>query len=422
MTQVNRQAPGALGTAGVRHGELRGAGLGFLVILVVMLPLAGIAIGLGLATRTGGVRQIDGWLLLETLGGFVACALGGFTSARIGGWPATRILAIAVFTLAFAEGVVVLATRAAPSMQWLALLVPVVGAVGVIVGGRIARSAPTETNTRMPWQFWIAPAAALVYALAMRLGADNGIVERSARVGVVLAELSLLTFVALRLRRALRAPREGERDTVDEIRRVARSIAGQSIAADIIATEFGLIHSAFTPRRAPAAPAGGFSHHRRVGYGAVATAFAAIVAIESIVVHLLLQRWSVVAAWVLTGLSLYSIVWLIGDYRAIARRWTTLTDTHVRIRLGLRWEVDVPLASIESTAAVRELDEPAPGDLRISPLRTVNVRIALTEPVLAIGMYGMKRKPSTIWLCLDDAAGFVAQVSARMHQQPTVDA
>jgi hypothetical protein len=53
---------------------------------------------------------------------------------------------------------------------------------------------------------------------------------------------------------------------------------------------------------------------------AIVCIVALILLVETTVPHLLLQRWSALAAWIFTGLSLYSLLWLTGDYYAIRSR------------------------------------------------------------------------------------------------------
>lgn len=47
--------------------------------------------------------------------------------------------------------------------------------------------------------------------------------------------------------------------------------------------------------------------------------------------------------WSLTGISLYTLVWMIGDWRALRLRTSTVTPDSIQLRLGTRWEVEIPL-------------------------------------------------------------------------------
>ena len=67
---------------------------------------------------------------------------------------------------------------------------------------------------------------------------------------------------------------------------------------------------------------------------------------ETIALHFLVARWSEVAAWVLTGVSVYGAVWLVGDYRACVARRIEVTEESLRLRLGLRWEAEIPYSAI----------------------------------------------------------------------------
>lgn len=396
----------------------RAAALGFLAILAIMLPFAAIGIAAGVfepAMRR--VPDIEPWLVFELAGGAVACMLGGAMSARLGTHLAAQWLAAGVFAVALVEGLLVTSLGGELSRPWLPYLVPFVGAGGVLVGARLGTRNGTRPGpprrTAVPWQLWIAPVAAAALLLATRLAPDLPAVRRAVGVVAVLAELGLVSFVAYAVVRTLRKPGARHGDALDTIRRVAGSVAGDTVAAGIIATELGILHSAFTFRRAPGTQVPTFTHHEELGYGAVAAAFSAIIVIETVVVHLMLRAWSPTVAWILTGLSLYGLLWLLGDYRAMRRRATSLSATTLAIRLGLRWELDVPLSAVERVEIVNDRAAPGTADLRVSPLRTSNVRLILSAPVDARGMYGIKRHASTIWLQLDQAAAFVAIVRAQ---------
>lgn len=135
-------------------------------------------------------------------------------------------------------------------------------------------------------------------------------------------------------------------------------------------------------------------------------------AVETIPVHLLVSGWSPVAAWILTALSVYAGVWLVGDYRAIASRPLVVTATHLELRVGLRWEADISRESIAGIDAVSAADKGAPrGALLATLLGQPTVRIRLHEPVEVIGMYGIRRSTSEIWLTVDGAERLAALVA-----------
>jgi len=70
--------------------------------------------------------------------------------------------------------------------------------------------------------------------------------------------------------------------------------------------------------------------------------------VETVAVHMLVRQASPISAWILTGLSCYALLWLVGDFRALRSRLTVVAGGSLRFRMGLRWELDVSLSDIDS--------------------------------------------------------------------------
>lgn len=213
-------------------------------------------------------------------------------------------------------------------------------------------------------------------------------------------ELLLLGTIAVRARRARTSFRRSAGDLYDRIRVAARSVA-PGRAADAMAYEVAILVHAFARRLSPVEPGPGeraITSHRTAAYGTVVLGLGIVVAVEAVAVHFLLRMWSPTAAWVLTGLSIYSVVWLVGDWRAIRARPSVVGRGLLRLRLGIRWEVDVPRAAIESVEPGLVED----ADLKLTLPAAKGVTLRLHEPVEAIGPYGIRRRARSIALALDD--------------------
>jgi hypothetical protein len=238
----------------------------------------------------------------------------------------------------------------------------------------------------------------------------------------VLAELALIGAAvrgALRWRRDCRAAFASAGDPYLGLRESAGSVFGP-VAGSVVAYEVALLGYACAgwtraARRACRAAPGEqvFTLHREVAYVPLIAALALALAVESTAVHLLVRLWSPVAAWTLTALSLYALVWLIGDLQAARLRPVCLSRDALCVRVGLRWTAVVPLARI---AAVRDPRSATAADRR-AVLKAVlvgapNRRLDLTAPVTAIGPYGISRRVTTIDLHVDEPVRFDAALAA----------
>ena len=119
------------------------------------------------------------------------------------------------------------------------------------------------------------------------------------------------------------------------------------------------------------------------------------------------------AAWILTGLSLYAWVWIIGDFHALRHRPVRISERTLHLRLGLRWTASIPLASILAVRAPTDNEKPGGKEhLQALLIGAPNRRLELSEPVTAIGLYGFTRRVTTIDLQIDDL------VAPRRHERP----
>lgn len=214
-------------------------------------------------------------------------------------------------------------------------------------------------------------------------------------------ELLLLATIVVRARRARRAFRGAEAPDLRERVRIAAAEVAPGRVAEILAYEVAMLWHAFARRLPPVEPGAGevvLTSHRRAAYGTLVAAFLIIVAVETAAVHFLVQMWSPLAAWGLTALSVYAAIWLVGDWRAIRARPSVLGPDRLRLRLGLRWEVDVPRAAIEAV----EPGLSGETDLGLVLPASKGATLRLTEPVEVLGPYGIRRRARTIAVTLDE--------------------
>ena len=174
----------------------------------------------------------------------------------------------------------------------------------------------------------------------------------------------------------------------------------------------------------PTSADSGFTFHERSGWGAIAAGIAVVIAGEAIGVHLLVRQWSAVAAWILTALDVYGIVWLIDDYRALGSRRTTIDAAGLHVRYGKRWVADVPLAAIESIEPIVGEWKRKPGVLKLAMLDDPRLLIRLRQPVQAIGLGVIKREVNAIAALPDDPERFEAslrEVLQKVRERPLRD-
>ena len=224
-----------------------------------------------------------------------------------------------------------------------------------------------------------------------------------------------MAAVGLVLRALVRSLRSGEHagDAVERISAAARAAIPHRAAANAVAYEITLFYLALLSWRArPAVPAGAtaFPAHRRSGHAGLVFAVCVASVVEGVGVHLLAARWSHVAAWILTALSAYGAVWMVGDLQAVRLRPTLVSADGLHVRVGLRWEVFVAWSEIESLEPRGRAPFPrrAPGHLRATPVGEPDFIVTLRHPTRVRGPYGITRTVTTLGIAADDPRAFAA--------------
>lgn len=240
------------------------------------------------------------------------------------------------------------------------------------------------------------------------------------RLLVPLLELTLLATVVWRTRgivRAYRAARRQEPYLIDALETSVQATFGRAPAVTLLITELTLISLAFFGwfmRFRPLSPRDrAFTYHRTSLYLAIFFALLVLIGLETLALHLLIQRWSPLAAWIMTGLSIYSVFWVIGDWNAIRLHPILLSDTVVYLRSGLRWKVTLPLTDIVAIDKPQRADAKASDYLSFALAGPPQLVLVLKEAVRVQGLFGMTKEVRRIGLFLDDVVAFRAELERR---------
>lgn len=211
-------------------------------------------------------------------------------------------------------------------------------------------------------------------------------------------ELGLVGWIAWRAVRALRRARhDAALDPLEQLRQAAFELTRNDRVAAVLALELGVLYYAFGSWRArPHVPVGSsaFTHHRSSGHAGIVLAFLLVMVAEGLAVHVLLLQWSALVAWLFTIGTAYGALWLIADYRATVLRPILVSDDSILIRAGFRCILWVPRARIAEVGRTK----PAFGkeSLNLTFLGTPTRWLTLSEPMLALGPYGFRRRVRAI--------------------------
>lgn len=265
---------------------------------------------------------------------------------------------------------------------------------------------------RLPWMVLL-PTFVAGYTLAvLTIPSQHHAGLDSVRWLAVPAELAVITYLVLAALKAFRQVDDEQGDFTTRLRTTAREVLVKRIPADILTTEVSILYHAFRWRRAAALRLGEYSVHRESGYGLMLVGLGMALMAETLAVHFVVTLWNSAAAWMLSGLSVYALVWLVGDYRAFAARPLRITARLLQLRLGLRWEANIPLSWIARVEPiVGSCSRPKRGVLHVALVGSPNVRIELDRPIRVTAMYGIEKTVQSLCIRVDRAEEFVRELA-----------
>jgi len=242
---------------------------------------------------------------------------------------------------------------------------------------------------------WVLPFGASRLALGLAIG----------------LEALAVAVIVVRVRRLVRSMRrDAELPVILRLANGLEEVGIPRVVARVLTTEIATFEAAVTGwfRRAPRE---GFSVHRTHCSIAMHVVIGGLIALETIVLHLLLARVTEVGAWISTGFSIYAVLWIIGDAHALRLGRIRVEREAVVIEIARRWAAVIPrrlIAGVHLETAVAE------GTVNLA-IETPTVAIELSEPVTVRGPFGLTRTGARLALTVDDAGGFVAalEVGAR---------
>lgn len=155
-----------------------------------------------------------------------------------------------------------------------------------------------------------------------------------------------------------------------------------------------------------------FSVHQRSGATAVLYLMAAMGVLETAVVHIVAQHWSVRAAWTLTAFDLYGVLWIVAAARALVLRPIVVGADTIVFRVSLWWTVAVDRTNVAEvrpftgTRVKRGSTDP----LSLAWFSTPSALVRFHEPVSVTGLWGRNKTAAAIAVPIDDVDGFVRAV------------
>ncbi len=268
---------------------------------------------------------------------------------------------------------------------------------------------------RMGWRLLSA-----VPILVLMLVAANLLIPRDHQqvlhvVELMLAplELALLTFLVLKVRSVRKAYRQtgaGADDFLETLEEVLGRTVDAGRPGKMIATEIAMIYyGLFAWRKKPLDRPGvtSFTYHRKCSHGTVMGVFIFLILVEAGALHWYLLPRIPTLAWIIFGLSIYSVVFLLADLNSARLRPIFIDGDDLVVRVAMRWRARIPLAWIERAETTTHDIEDKDGLVNGFLVPNQNVVLHVDRPVTAHGLYGMKKEFRRLSLAMDDLPAFI---------------
>jgi hypothetical protein len=155
-----------------------------------------------------------------------------------------------------------------------------------------------------------------------------------------------------------------------------------------------------------------FTTHKESGYVAVWAVLLFVLVLETAGLHFLLLKWSPVAAYVSTALSIYSIIFFVADLTSMVKRPIVFHNGQLLLRIGIRWNATIARDDIKRLTPIRDFDKGKEKDtLLCAPANVPNLLLELHQSVAVSGFFGIRRQTHRIAFHADDPAGLIREVS-----------
>ncbi|MEZ5013591.1 MAG: hypothetical protein R2794_04805 [Chitinophagales bacterium] len=234
-------------------------------------------------------------------------------------------------------------------------------------------------------------------------------------------ELSILIFVIFKIRKAIKNHKtlnSATPDFYDTLKRISRDILPEKLALPF-ATEIAVFYYGFIVWKTREIKNNEFTYHKTSGTIALLIGFIMIIGMETLALHFLLARWSNVAAWILTALSVYTAIQVLGFAKSLSKRPVSINTGSLTLKYGILNEVDIPFADIEKIELSRKSLEKDKLTRTLSPLGALeshNVVIHLKKENALIGLYGIKKKFNILGLHIDKPKEFMEKMENALQQ------
>ncbi|AUC15543.1 hypothetical protein BTO06_10490 [Tenacibaculum sp. SZ-18] len=233
---------------------------------------------------------------------------------------------------------------------------------------------------------------------------------------IPVVELGIFGFIFYKARLLFKTFKQNSKsvDFFDTIQMATTEVFSKKIA-HFLATEISVFYYLFFDWKKAPSKENSYSYHKEGTYNGVFLGIILVMLIETFVLHLLLEKWSIIIAWILTLLSVYALLQFLALFRSMKKR-PILLDTEndcLILRFGFAGYANIPLENIDKIELSSKdfEDDNIKYFSFLGKLCGHNTIIHFKEIVEFETIYGIKNKAKYLALILDDKQEFFNLIS-----------
>lgn len=157
-----------------------------------------------------------------------------------------------------------------------------------------------------------------------------------------------------------------------------------------------------------------FTYHKTSQIKVIAIVFSLLIVVESVGLHIVIQMWSDIAAWIFTILNIYALLYIIGLYNSTKYLAHTINDRILTIHFGYQSQIEIDICQIENiqTATQVDLGTKVPKETYYSLLimDSPQYELLLKEPILMMSAYGKKKYVKNVVFRCDEPTLLISRL------------
>ncbi|TRX55964.1 hypothetical protein FNH22_17525 [Fulvivirga sp. M361] len=233
-----------------------------------------------------------------------------------------------------------------------------------------------------------------------------------------IVELTVLGIVVLKVRKTVLLYKAAT-GTKPDFFTALKSATAQVLPSPVntfLATEIAVFYYAFFNWSKKKLEQHEFSYHKNSGAIPVLATIILLVVVEVFVFHVVIQRWSELVAWIISGISVYSGLQIVGLIRSMYQRPISIkeSDNTLELRYGIFGEASIALDQIKEVQTTSSYMDTDSETIRLSLLGDMeshNILVTLHNECILHRFYGIKKAFTTIAFYVDDPERFTDELS-----------